>query len=61
MIRKDDGKKTHLRPMHPRGPVENGWLASLTSFDSGSSHLSGLNLFGSLKFDGSCAMVQTLV
>lgn len=36
-------KRTHFRPRQPRGPREKGWLASLTSRQAGSIHLSGLN------------------
>lgn len=37
-------------PKQPRVPKEKGWLASLTSVECGSSHLSGLNFIGSAKY-----------
>ena len=44
---------THLRPIHPRGPIENGCEAAKSSLVVVESHRSGLNVKGSLKFDGS--------
>jgi hypothetical protein len=46
---------TYFFPMHPRGPSENGRLASLWSEAyAGSNHLSGMNSSGFLKFAGLC-------
>lgn len=46
---------TYFLPMQPRGPRENGFEApNLSVVFSLSSHLSGLNLYGSLKFLSLC-------
>lgn len=53
--------ETDFWPRHPRGPSENGWLASFTSVEPWSSHLSGLNFIGSEKYSSLCVTVQALV
>lgn len=60
MCRRSQGE-TYLRPKQPRGPRENGWLASLISELSVSSHRSGLKSMGSGKLCSSCVTVQALV
>lgn len=45
-------KGVYLRPRHPRGPMENGWLALRLSV-ADSSQRSGLKTKGSLKLDAS--------
>jgi hypothetical protein len=53
-----------LRPMHPRGPVENGCAAFLISFpyrdleSAVSRKRSGMKASGFMKLDGECAAAQ---
>ena len=58
-----NGVPTYLRPRHPLGPKEKGWLASLKLAPSPrpSIHRSGLNSMGSGKLRSSCVTVHALV
>lgn len=52
---------THFFPMQPRGPMENGRLASLWSLAyAGSNHRSGMKSSGFRKLSGLCAAHHVL-